>query len=110
MARAVCSVNSTLVEGGGDPSITLEALNHPKLSLRSITDACSEEYQKSLQEAREGKKAGGGVAGWAEHRSKEGHTYYFNDETDEFSWTRPDEYQGSPLVLTREEIQVGVVV
>ena len=107
MAKSVVEINSSLE--GSDPAITLEVLKQPQVCLRSITDECAQEYHQKLCVAKEEKKTGGGVAGWADYRSKEGHTYYYNDKTEQHSWVCPEEYAGCPATLTREEIQVGVV-
>ena len=56
MAKAVSSINSCSC--GSDPTLTLEALKQSDVSLRSITDECSDAYHDKLalagQEKREG--------------------------------------------------------
>ena len=104
MAQAVYQINSSLE--GPDPLVTLEALKNPTLCLRSLSDDCAYDYHLKLGKERITKE---GVAGWAEHRSKEGYTYYYNEETGDHAWTKPEEYGGQPTILTKEEIQVGVV-
>ncbi len=119
----MCAINSALGGEGDDPSqggegddpsqgenpsvTLLRTLNDPRLSLRSVTEECANEYFEKLQQAKEKKRDGGCVAGWAELRSKEGHTFYYNEESSEHSWTRPDDYQGNPLLMTKEEVQVS---
>ena len=46
------------------------------------------------------------MSGWVEHRSRSGHTYYYQPETEEHSWVRPDAFNGQSRQLTQEEIQV----
>ena len=113
----MCAINSALGGQGDNPSqgdegenpsgTLLRTLKDPKLSLRSVTEECADEYYKKLQQAKEKKRDEGCVAGWAELRSKEGHTYYYNEESAEHSWARPQDYQGNPLLLTKEEVQVS---
>lgn len=107
MAKAICSINSSLEET--DSSVTLASLKHSKVSLRSITDDCAQEYLNKLAEAREEKISKGGVTGWAEHRSKEGYAFYYDSVADSHSWVKPDEYTSNPVVLSKEEIQVRVI-
>lgn len=106
MAKAICSINHSLEET--DSSVILASLKHPKMSLRSITDDCADEYLKALAKVKEEKASNGGIAGWAEHRSKEGYTFYYDSVADSHSWVKPEEYTGNPTVLTKEEIQVSV--
>ncbi len=105
VAKAVCLINSSI--HGIDPFVTFVSLNNPILSMRSLTKDCTNEYHTKLGQERTDKR---GVPGWAEYRSKEGYTYYYNVETDSHMWTIPEEYTGCPTILTREEIQVGGVM
>lgn len=109
LAKAVSSINSCSC--GSDPSLTLEALKQSDVSLRSITDECSDAYHEKLALAGQEKREGideEGVSGWAEHRSRDGYTYYYNNKTDKHSWTPPEGYEGTSPYLSREEIQVIV--
>lgn len=46
-------------------------------------------------------------SGWAEHRTRDGYKYYYNKNTEEYSWTRPSTWSGVSQDLSREEIQVS---
>ena len=46
-------------------------------------------------------------SGWAEHRTRDGYKYYYNKNTEEYSWTRPNTWSGVSQDLSREEIQVS---
>ena len=42
---------------------------------------------------------------WLEQKTPQGYMYYFNTESNESSWEKPEGFSNSAL-LTREEIQV----
>ena len=44
--------------------------------------------------------------GWMMNRVREGHKYFFNVHTMEYSWNRPDGVKKDHGLLTKEEIQV----
>lgn len=43
---------------------------------------------------------------WVAYTTNEGHTYYFNTETLEGSWDRPDDLGDNPAQLAIDEIKV----
>ena len=47
--------------------------------------------------------------GWLMNRTKEGYKFYFNVNTMEYAWERPKDVTKDHSILTREEIQVGIV-
>lgn len=119
VAHVVCTINSSLATS--DPATTLASLKAPELSLRSITDECADTYHEKLAAARNDKPTGKELgkslmldyvlfldeSGWAEHRTRDGYKYYYNRNTEEYSWIRPDKWSGISQDLSREEIQVS---
>lgn len=45
--------------------------------------------------------------GWSEHCTREGYNYYYNSQSGESQWERPEGFSGQSQELSREEIQVG---
>ena len=56
VAKAVHDINETV--RSSESASTLTALKSSELSLRSITDECSETYHEKLLQARDGKTSG----------------------------------------------------
>ena len=52
-AEAVSAINRAVESS--DPAATLEAIKAPTVSIRSITDECTETYLERLREARQEK-------------------------------------------------------
>ena len=50
--------------------------------------------------------AGVDGAGWSEHRLRDGYSYFYNRQTGESQWERPEDFTGQSQDLSREEIQV----
>lgn len=44
---------------------------------------------------------------WVAYKTNEGYEYYFNTETLEGTWDKPDNLGEKPAQLTRDEIKVG---
>lgn len=106
MARAVCTINQALdIE---DPVATLVALQAPAANLRSVTEECAMDYKCSLVAARLEKAERGGSdgEGWMEHRTREGHAFYYHSRSDTSQWERPNDLPELSCHLKREEIQV----
>ena len=106
VAKAVSAINQAVE--GGDAEATLEALKAPAANLRSITDTCAKDYASSLAQARQQKAEAGAEAGdgWTEHRTREGHSFYYNWKSGESQWGRPEELPEQNAQLSRDEIQV----
>jgi hypothetical protein len=48
----------------------------------------------------------GGTSPWLEQKTSYGHIYYYNNETGQTFWTKPDDFKDNSSLLTKEEIQV----
>lgn len=110
MAKAVTAIN--LAVESDDPAATLLALQAPSANIRSITEECAADYTSSLAAAREEKVREGGDdgEGWMEHRTREGHAFYYNWKSEKFQWETPDTLPEKSSQLRREEIQVCVFI
>lgn len=110
VAKAVCAINQAVESG--DPAATLVALQAPAANLRSVTEECATAYTHSLSDARSEKAERGGVdaGGWMEHRTREGHAFYYNWKLENSQWERPEELAELSSHLRREEIQVTTVL
>jgi hypothetical protein len=109
LVASVSAINKSVVEGS--PEEVLSALKAPVAGIRSITDECADTYQEKLRTARaeKGEKLGeDGDQGWAEYRTAKGYTYYYNGQSGESQWGKPDGFQGTSHDLTRDEIQTVV--
>ena len=107
VVKAVCAINQAVESG--DSSATLVALQAPAANLRSVTEECATDYTHSLSEARSEKAERGGRDGdgWMEHRTREGHAFYYNLRSQNSQWERPNELPELSCHLRREEIQVS---
>lgn len=105
MAKAVSVINWAVESG--DPAATLAALQAPAASLRSVTEECAADYTRNLNVAR-CEKGGDDGNGWTEHRTREGHTFYYNWKSEQSQWERPSDLTELTSQLRREEIQVSV--
>ena len=106
VAKAVSVINWAVESG--DPAATLVALQAPSANLRSVTEECAADYTKNLAAARTEKTEQGGqdCDGWTEHRSREGHAFYYNWKSETSQWERPIGLPELTSHLRREEIQV----
>ena len=48
----------------------------------------------------------GGTSPWLEQKTTYGHIYYYNSESGETQWTKPNDFNNNSRLLTKEEIQV----
>lgn len=103
VAMAVTDINMSIESG--DSAATLLALQSPAANIRSVTEECANEYTLSLSDAK-AKKGEEECEGWIEHRTREGHAFYYNWKTKEHQWEKPEGLPENPPHLRREEIQV----
>ena len=106
MGKAISVINWAV--DSGDPAATLVALQAPAANLRSVTEECAADYTMSLAEAK-GKKEGEEGEGWTEHRTREGHAFYYNWKSEQSQWDKPVDLPQQSSQLRREEIQVKYV-
>ena len=105
MAKAVSVIN--LAVDSGDSAATLAALQAPAANLRSITEECAADYTKNLAEAKS--EMGEESEGWVEHRTREGHAFYYNWKSEQSQWEKPENLPEQSSHLRREEIQVSIL-
>ncbi|XP_078657748.1 ras GTPase-activating-like protein IQGAP1 isoform X6 [Branchiostoma floridae x Branchiostoma belcheri] len=108
LAVGIASINLAIDDA--DPAKTLEALKNPDVFLHRVLPECAQQYQASLEQAKVSKLEQGQDSGspWVEHKTRQGHGYYFNLETMESSWLPPDGFSSSRTHLSREEIQAAL--
>ncbi|XP_066272351.1 ras GTPase-activating-like protein IQGAP1 isoform X4 [Branchiostoma lanceolatum] len=109
LAVGIASINLAIDDA--DPAKTLEALKNQDVFLHRVLPECAEPYQASLEQAKATKLEQGGDApgsSWVEHKTRQGHNYYFNLETMESSWLPPEGFSSSRTHLSREEIQAAL--
>ncbi|KAI8491392.1 IQ motif-containing GTPase-activating protein 3, partial [Branchiostoma belcheri] len=108
LAVGIASINLAIDDA--DPAKTLEALKNPDVFLHRVLPECAQQYQASLEQAKVSKLEQGQDSGspWVEHKTRQGHRYYFNLETMESSWLPPDGFSSSRTHLSREEIQAAL--
>ncbi|KAI8490922.1 IQ motif-containing GTPase-activating protein 3 [Branchiostoma belcheri] len=108
LAVGIASINLAIDDA--DPAKTLEALKNPDVFLHRVLPECAQQYQASLEQAKASKLEQGQDSGspWVEHKTRQGHGYYFNLETMESSWLPPDGFSSSRTHLSREEIQAAL--
>nr|XP_039271363.1 ras GTPase-activating-like protein IQGAP1 isoform X2 [Styela clava] len=101
---AVTAVN--IAVEGDDWEQTFELIRHQDLGLSYTIPECAQTYHEQLQEIREDKvEEGCKDETWVAYETQEGYNYYFNTETLEGSWDKPDELNENPAQLTRDEIK-----
>ena len=110
VAKAVCVINQAVESG--DPEATLAALQAPAANIRSVTEECAADYTSSLAVARREKEEQGGEdgEGWMEHRTREGHAFYYNWRSERSQWEKPDALPEQSSQLRRDEIQVKPLI
>ena len=106
MAKAVSVINWAI--DSGDAAATLAALQAPAVGLRSVTEECGADYTRSLEAAKK-EKGGEDGDGWMEHRSREGHAFYYNWKSEQSQWEKPENLPEQCSQLRREEIQVCIL-
>ncbi|KAL5004093.1 hypothetical protein ScPMuIL_017549 [Solemya velum] len=108
MSACVTAINNAL--STSDLPSLLANLGSPAIYLHSVTDACGPLYMERLQEAMMQKTATGDTgSGWVMNRTKEGHKFFYNAYTGEYSWSRSDGMEKDSAFLTRDEIQQVVI-
>jgi Ras GTPase-activating-like protein IQGAP1 len=105
LVKAVSVINWAV--DSGDSAATLVALQAPAANLRSITEECAADYTRSLAEAKS-QRVGEEGDGWAEHRTREGHAFYYNWKSEQSQWEKPENLPEQSSHLRRQEIQVVV--
>ncbi|XP_067885598.1 ras GTPase-activating-like protein IQGAP2 isoform X2 [Heterodontus francisci] len=104
LAVAVSEVNSAIEKG--DPQQTLTAMQSSNINMRGVIRDCAETYQNELSQTKK-QKTGDGPNGsmWVMHKIKDKYEYYYNLETTEGTWDKPEQFLQSNTQLSREEIQ-----
>uniref|UniRef100_A0A4W3GVW6 IQ motif containing GTPase activating protein 2 n=1 Tax=Callorhinchus milii TaxID=7868 RepID=A0A4W3GVW6_CALMI len=104
MAVAIKEINLTIEKE--EPQLTLTSLQAPNSSVKGVLPDCAENYQKELFETKK-QKAGDGPNGsvWVTHKIKGNYDFYYNLETSEGTWEKPEEFVQNNSHLTRDEIQ-----
>ncbi|XP_013411467.1 ras GTPase-activating-like protein IQGAP1 [Lingula anatina] len=104
MSVGVAAINIAIEDG--DPKNLMNTLNNPDVTLHSLTAECDEGYLSKMQEAKNNKAGSGDTgSGWMMNRLKDGSKFYFNTDTLQYAWERPEGVVKDHLLLTREEIQ-----
>ena len=60
------------------------------------------------QESKSGKGDTG--SGWMMNRTQDGHKFFFNTKSMDYTWSRTDDVIKDHSLLTKEEIQVGFIL
>uniref|UniRef100_A0A4W3GVR8 IQ motif containing GTPase activating protein 2 n=1 Tax=Callorhinchus milii TaxID=7868 RepID=A0A4W3GVR8_CALMI len=104
LAVAIKEINLTIEKE--EPQLTLTSLQAPNSSVKGVLPDCAENYQKELFETKK-QKAGDGPNGsvWVTHKIKGNYDFYYNLETSEGTWEKPEEFVQNNSHLTRDEIQ-----
>uniref|UniRef100_A0A4W3GGH2 IQ motif containing GTPase activating protein 2 n=1 Tax=Callorhinchus milii TaxID=7868 RepID=A0A4W3GGH2_CALMI len=102
MAVAIKEINLTIEKE--EPQLTLTSLQAPNSSVKGVLPDCAENYQKELFETKK-QKAGDGIHVWVTHKIKGNYDFYYNLETSEGTWEKPEEFVQNNSHLTRDEIQ-----
>ncbi|NXE43291.1 PR40A factor, partial [Ptilorrhoa leucosticta] len=81
----------------GDPVLSLPQTTHPVVSRvqqsSTTTSSASEDHSKQKST-------------WTEHKSPDGRTYYYNTETKQSTWEKPDDLK-TPAEVTKSQINSG---
>uniref|UniRef100_A0A8D0GCS8 IQ motif containing GTPase activating protein 3 n=1 Tax=Sphenodon punctatus TaxID=8508 RepID=A0A8D0GCS8_SPHPU len=105
MALGIAAINQAIKEGKATQ--TVRVLRNLDVSLCSVVAECAGVYQVQLAALMAGKRQAGKHY-WVQHKLKDGAEYYFNLQTFEGSWVRPQSCVLNATHLSREEIQVRV--
>lgn len=104
LSEGVESANAALDTSDADK--LLESMAVPELAIHSVIADCKDMYLEKLQEALEAKKSQGeSGSGWMMNRLKDGSKFYFNTNTKEYKWSRPDGVVKDHGQLNKEELQ-----
>ncbi|GCB74694.1 hypothetical protein scyTo_0003785 [Scyliorhinus torazame] len=104
LAVALSEVNSAIEKG--DPQLTLTTLQSSNVTPRGVIPECAEIYQDELSEIKKqktGDEPNGSV--WVMHKIKDKYEYYYNLETTEGTWDKPEHFVQNNTQLSKEEIQ-----
>uniref|UniRef100_UPI00398EFC8F ras GTPase-activating-like protein IQGAP2 n=1 Tax=Pristiophorus japonicus TaxID=55135 RepID=UPI00398EFC8F len=104
LAVAIFEVNSAIEKD--DPQLTLTAIQSSNITKRGVVQECAETYQNELSETKK-QKSGDGPNGsvWVMHKINDKYEYYYNLETTEATWDKPEHFVQNNTQLSREEIQ-----
>ncbi|XP_048383116.1 ras GTPase-activating-like protein IQGAP2 isoform X2 [Stegostoma tigrinum] len=104
LAVAISKINSAIEMG--DPQLTLTTMQSSNITARGLVPECADTYQNELSEAKR-KKTGDEPNGsmWVMHKIKDKYAYYYNLETTEGTWDKPENFVQNSTQLNREEIQ-----
>uniref|UniRef100_A0A3P9KLG8 IQ motif containing GTPase activating protein 2 n=1 Tax=Oryzias latipes TaxID=8090 RepID=A0A3P9KLG8_ORYLA len=104
LAAAVAHINRVVAEGNSQN--TLQALQAPDAGLRAVLPECADTYQSDLAKRQESNATeGSSDVLWVKHCIKDKYDFYYNLQTREGSWEKPEEYKDSWSQLSKEEIQ-----
>uniref|UniRef100_A0A8C8A1M7 IQ motif containing GTPase activating protein 2 n=1 Tax=Oryzias sinensis TaxID=183150 RepID=A0A8C8A1M7_9TELE len=99
LAAAVAHINSVVAEGNSQD--TLQALQGPDAGLRAVLPECADTYQSELAKRQESSSD----VLWVKHCIKDKYDFYYNLQTRQGTWEKPEEYKDSWSQLSKEEIQ-----
>ncbi|XP_043558639.1 ras GTPase-activating-like protein IQGAP2 [Chiloscyllium plagiosum] len=104
LAVAISEVNSAIEKG--DPQLTLTTIQSSNITTRGLIPECADSYQTELSEEKR-KKTGDEPNGsvWVMHKIKDKYEYYYNLQTTEGTWDKPENFVQNNTQLNREEIQ-----
>uniref|UniRef100_A0A8D0GB12 IQ motif containing GTPase activating protein 3 n=1 Tax=Sphenodon punctatus TaxID=8508 RepID=A0A8D0GB12_SPHPU len=105
MALGIAAINQAIKEGKATQ--TVRVLRNLDVSLCSVVAECAGVYQVQLAALMAGKRQAGKHY-WVQHKLKDGAEYYFNLQTFEGSWVRPQSCVLNATHLSREEIQATI--
>ncbi|XP_038147744.1 ras GTPase-activating-like protein IQGAP2 [Cyprinodon tularosa] len=104
MAEAVAHINKTVEEG--DFQNTLQALQVAGAGLKAVHPDCAETYQTELAHRQTTNSSRGSSDGvWVKHSIKDRYDYFYNLETGQGSWDKPEGFENNAAQLSKEEIQ-----
>lgn len=107
MSRGVQAINEAVK--AGDAEAFSAVLASGDTGLQSAKKECAETYLEKLVALQHEKTASGDTgSGWMMNRVRDGTKFFYNINTQEYTWARRDDIVKDFSLLTKEEIQ-GVV-